>query len=120
LPALQAKLESRIDVFDRAALCDGVPLSCQARSPIRFVPVGDEQAAVELAAGLLERGYYVNVAYFPAVPRRRAGVRLMLNNHQSHADIRSLVAEIAERLRPTKPAPRATPSSPSWATVAAE
>lgn len=120
LPALQAKLESHIEAFDRAARSEGLPLTCQARSPIRFVPIGDEQAAVELAGGLLERGYYVNVAYFPAVPRRRAGVRLMLNNHQSHADIRSLVADIAERLRPNKPAPRATPSRPSWATAAAE
>jgi hypothetical protein len=44
----------------------------------------------------------------------------MLNNHQTHEDIRALVAEIAERLRPGKPAPRATPSRPSWSTVAAE
>jgi len=120
LPTLQAQLVSRIDVFDRAAQSDRVPVSCSGRSAIRFVPVGDEHAAIDLAATLLGRGYFANVACYPAVPRRRAGVRLMLNNHQSHEDIRALVAEIAERLRPSKPAARLTPSSPSWSMVAAE
>ena len=36
------------------------------------------------------------------VPRRRAGIRLMLNAHQTVGDIRGLVREIAERLH-TRP-----------------
>jgi 7-keto-8-aminopelargonate synthetase-like enzyme len=118
LPTLQAQLVSRIEAFDLAAQSERVPVSCSDRSAIRFVPVGDEHAAIELTAALLGRGYFTNVACYPAVPRRRAGIRLMLNNHQSHEDIRALVAEIAERLRPSKPAPRNTPSSPSWSLAA--
>jgi 7-keto-8-aminopelargonate synthetase-like enzyme len=97
LPLLQARLLSRIDTFDKAAARDGLTLACAARSPIRFVPIGDEVAAIELAAALLGRGYYVNVAYYPAVPRRRAGVRLMLNSHHTHEDIQSLVREMVEQ-----------------------
>ena len=96
LPLLQARLLSRIDTFDKAAARDGLTLACAGRSPIRFVPIGDEVAAIELAAALLGRGYYVNVAYYPAVPRRRAGVRLMLNSHQTHEDIQALVRELVE------------------------
>jgi hypothetical protein len=58
------------------------------------------------------RGYYVNVACFPAVPRRRAGIRLTLNSHQAHSDIENLVDEIAERLRAVKTPPHALPSGP--------
>ena len=105
---------SRIEVFDRAARSLRVPLTCTESSPIRFVPVGDERAAVDLATGLLNRGYFVNVAYFPAVPRRRAGVRLMLNAHQTLEDIQGLVAAFADCLRLDRPALRPPPSAPSW------
>jgi 7-keto-8-aminopelargonate synthetase-like enzyme len=101
LPSLQGKLVARIAAFDRAAARDGVPLASTQSSPIRFVPVGDETAAMDVAAGLLARGYYTNIACFPAVPRKRAGVRLMLNAHQTLADIQGLVAAFAELLRPS-------------------
>ena len=38
----------------------------------------------------------VNVAVFPAVPRGRAGVRLMLNTHQTERDILDLVRSLAK------------------------
>jgi 7-keto-8-aminopelargonate synthetase-like enzyme len=100
MPRLQEKLVARIAAFDRAAARDGVPLVSTHVSPIRFVPVGDETAAMDVAAGLLARGYYTNIACFPAVPRKRAGVRLMLNTHQTYADIQGLVAGFAELLQP--------------------
>jgi 7-keto-8-aminopelargonate synthetase-like enzyme len=112
LPLLQAQLVTRIETFERAAVRDSLPMIRTERSPIRFIPIGDEKAAMDLAAALMGRGYYVNVAYFPAVPRRRAGIRLMLNSHQTHSDIESLVGEIAERSRAMKTPPRALPSNP--------
>jgi 7-keto-8-aminopelargonate synthetase-like enzyme len=98
LPLLQANVVARIDTFERAAAREGVPVIVAGRSPIRFIPIGDEKLAVDIAAALLGRGYYLNVACFPAVPRRRAGLRLMLNAHQTHSDIQVLVAAIAEQL----------------------
>jgi 7-keto-8-aminopelargonate synthetase-like enzyme len=98
LPDLQRKVTDRIDAFDAAARQEGLPVRTRARTPIRFVEVGDEELATELAVHLQKRGYFVNIAMFPVVPRRRAGIRLMLNAHQSAGDIRGLVREIAERL----------------------
>jgi 7-keto-8-aminopelargonate synthetase-like enzyme len=95
LPLLQERLLLRIDAFDLAAANEGVAVVDAARSPIRFVPIGDERATIDLAASLLERGHYVNVAYYPAVPRRRAGIRVVLNAHQSPEDITCLVRDIA-------------------------
>lgn len=97
LPRLQAELASRIDLFNRAAEREGLTVASAARTPIRFVPVGDECRTIDVAAALLERGHFVNVAYFPAVPRRRAGLRVVLNLHQTADDITQLVADIAQR-----------------------
>jgi 7-keto-8-aminopelargonate synthetase-like enzyme len=99
LPQLQERLLERIGIFDRAANLEGLEVAPAPPSPIRFVPVGDEAVTIELAALLLARGYYVNVAYYPAVPRRRAGLRVVLNVHQRPDDIRSLVSDVA-RLHP--------------------
>ena len=95
LPGLQERLLERIEVFDRAARLEGLELAAAAPSPIRFVPVGDEATTIELAAQLLARGHYVNVAYYPAVPRLRAGLRVVINVHQLPEDILSLVRDIA-------------------------
>jgi 7-keto-8-aminopelargonate synthetase-like enzyme len=108
----QHQLQSRIEQFDRVAARENVGVICSGASPIRFVPVGDERAAVDVAAALLAKGFYVNVACYPAVPRRRAGVRLMLNTHQNAGDIQSLVNQLSERLNRGT---RRAPSSPGWA-----
>jgi 7-keto-8-aminopelargonate synthetase-like enzyme len=94
LPLLQERLHARIDTFNRAAEQAGLLRGRTERSPIRFVPIGREADAIELAAALLERGHFVNVAYFPAVPRRRAGLRVVLNAHQELDDVQNLVDDI--------------------------
>lgn len=104
LPRLQRELVQRIDTFDDVARLAGVHVLHMDRSPIRFIQIGEELAAVEVAAKLMERGFFVNVACYPAVPRRRAGIRLMLNLHQSHEDIEALADEIASLV--ALPAPR--------------
>lgn len=115
LPQLQRELAANVDAFDAAAERAGVPVSVVARSPIRFIQIGDEAAAVNAAAALMERGFWVNVAYHPAVPRRRAGLRIMLNRHQRRSDIESLADELASQLQPVER--RSDPSrlrEPAW------
>jgi 7-keto-8-aminopelargonate synthetase-like enzyme len=109
LPLVQERLLARIDTFERETAREGVPVASSVPTPIRFVPVGDEQATVELAAALLARGHYVNVACYPAVPRRRAGVRIVLNVHQQPEDIARLVSDIARQLDRRRGAPRPAP-----------
>jgi hypothetical protein len=50
---------------------------------------------MEVGSALKAAGFFVNVAVFPAVPRRRAGLRIMLNYHHSADDVRDLVREIS-------------------------
>jgi 7-keto-8-aminopelargonate synthetase-like enzyme len=95
LPALQRDLLERIELFDALSAAERLAVKPCPPSPIRFVEVGREESAVALCAALRAAGYFVNVAVFPAVPRRRAGVRLMLNRHQTLEDVRDLVHELA-------------------------
>jgi 7-keto-8-aminopelargonate synthetase-like enzyme len=95
LPRLQGELLGRLELFERAAAQANLAVSSADRSPIRFLPVGDEQRTGEIVGQLMQRGYFVNIAMYPAVARGRAGLRLMLNLHQTHADIVDLVTQIA-------------------------
>jgi len=116
LPQLQAGLLARMELFERSAAHANVAVSSADRSPIRFLPVGDEQRTAEVVRALMQRGYFVNIAMYPAVARRRAGLRLMLNLHQTHADIVNLVNEIARLFAHTPPertsSPKSAPAAP--------
>jgi 7-keto-8-aminopelargonate synthetase-like enzyme len=82
-------------------------------TPIRVVPVGDEDRTMQLAARLMTDGHFVNVAVFPAVPVGRGAVRIMLNNHHTLADIRAIVDALARGLATRRRLRvRAGPASP--------
>ncbi|MEY4545011.1 MAG: hypothetical protein RL685_1206 [Pseudomonadota bacterium] len=115
LPVLQAAVDARIEAFHQALAREEIDGVSSDHSPIRFIPMGDEQAAMDLSAALLGRGYFVNVACFPAVARRRAGLRVMLNAHHTLADIEGLVAELGACLRAGRAGNRASGSHPAWA-----
>jgi 7-keto-8-aminopelargonate synthetase-like enzyme len=97
LPQLQRAVLERIELFDSVAAREGLAVKPCPPSPIRFVEVGREDTAMELCCALRAAGYFVNVAVFPAVPRRRAGVRLMLNRHQTLEDVRGLALELSRQ-----------------------
>lgn len=109
LPKLQQEVLERIELFDSIAAREGLPVNPAPPTPIRLVEVGDEALAVEACCALRAAGYFVNVAVFPAVPRRCAGVRLMLNRHQTLEDVRGLALELSRRVV------RRSPRSPSVA-----
>ena len=98
LPTLQAQVLERIATFEAVAAREGLAVKPCSPSPIRFVEIGREERAMEVCAQLQAAGYFVNVAVFPAVPRRRAGVRLMLNRNQTLDDVRGLALELSRRV----------------------
>lgn len=102
LVARQSRVRERIELLEALLTERGIGSATGEPSPIRFVHVGHEERALDVAARLLAAGYYVNVSAFPAVPRRRAGLRIVLNAHHELDDVRGLVAELAP-LVPRKP-----------------
>ena len=101
LAPLQRRLVGFIETFDRAAQFEGLTTQSPVPTPIRFMEIGAEETAMGVGEALQAAGYFVNVAVFPAVPRRRAGIRVMLNAHQTEADIRGLVSSLAALLDST-------------------
>lgn len=95
----QAALRTRIDLFDRLAADVGISCMSPSRSPIRFIEIGSLERTTELARALLAQGYYVNPAGFPAVPRGRAGLRLMLTCHHTLDDVIGLVQALERVFR---------------------
>ncbi|HEY8942629.1 MAG TPA: aminotransferase class I/II-fold pyridoxal phosphate-dependent enzyme [Polyangiaceae bacterium] len=119
----QERLVTLAAAFDESAFERGLLDHVPPASPIRFIEIGDENDTMEVGAALKAAGYFVNVAVFPAVPRRRAGLRIMLNCHHTLQDVHELVREISRvaprgRLRRDS-VPVAAPDAPA-SKVAAE
>lgn len=100
IEARQRRLMDRIRLFNELALTRGLPLGSTDETPICFVRTGDNDATFGAAAALLNDGFYVNTAVFPAVSRGQGGLRVALTVHQTADDVRGLVDAITRRIRP--------------------
>ncbi len=87
----QSLLSDRIHLFNELSLDSGLRLRDASESPVRFIEIGAEEQALDRASDLLAAGFFTNLSVFPAVPRRRAGIRVMLTTHHSEDDVRELV-----------------------------
>jgi 7-keto-8-aminopelargonate synthetase-like enzyme len=98
IDARQRRLLDRIRLFNSLAAARGLPLGSTAETPIRFVKVGDSDATYDVVSALMNDGFYVNSAVFPAVSRGQGGLRVALTVHQTPDDVRGLVDAVARRL----------------------
>jgi 7-keto-8-aminopelargonate synthetase-like enzyme len=94
----QSRLMDRIRLFNGLARERGLPLGSTAATPIRFVRTGDNDTTTRIVAELMDDGFYVNIAVFPAVSAGNGGLRIALTVHQTLDDIRALIDAIAKRL----------------------
>jgi 8-amino-7-oxononanoate synthase len=85
---LQATLRERVALFDELM---GAPLPF---SPIRMIPIGDDQAALDAGEELLREGYYLSVVFFPIVRRGAAQLRACIAANHTPSDIRGLVSAL--------------------------
>jgi 7-keto-8-aminopelargonate synthetase-like enzyme len=91
----RVRLWSRVDQF-KNALVGGPWKLPVVQSPIVPVIVGDETAAVELAARLRQRGFFIPAIRFPTVARGAARLRVTLTAAHSEAEVRELAVALAE------------------------
>ncbi|WP_075795014.1 aminotransferase class I/II-fold pyridoxal phosphate-dependent enzyme [Massilia putida] len=91
---LQGRLQENIAYFDsRLASKDaGNGL------PIRFVEVGEAEAAIEASQRILARGFYVSAIFFPIVPRGKAGLRMMMRADMSREQMKEFCDAIEEAI----------------------
>jgi hypothetical protein len=98
IEVLQSRLLDRIQYVNQCARKLDIPLVSESEVPIRYVGLGVNAAALDMAEFMMKRGIYMNPAGFPAVGPRNAGVRFTVTMHQSFRDIRRAMRTVAERL----------------------
>lgn len=82
-------LWQRVDQAKNAVICAGFPLTA-VQSPIIPIPVGEEEASVELAAQLREQGIFIPAIRYPTVARDAARLRLTVSAAHATEDISAL------------------------------
>ena len=60
--------------------------------------MGPVKVAKAMIAWLINDGFWVNMAVFPAVSMKNAGVRFTITHHLSREDIRNLVDAMVKHL----------------------
>ena len=99
LAPLQRELHERIEALNRRAIDRSLPLVAPEVSvPIRFIGLGPQAAAIEMARALMDRGFMAGCALFPAVPADQTGIRLTVTRHQTLGDLDDLIDTIDELL----------------------
>jgi 7-keto-8-aminopelargonate synthetase-like enzyme len=96
LPALQERMLAQIRRFDDAAARLGLSRLSPSETPIKFLEVGSAQRAAAVCRRLLIDGYFANVAVYPAVGVNAAGVRVLLNLHQTADDVAGVVQSLRD------------------------
>jgi len=95
---LQIELQDRIALCNRLLKIYEIPIACSSQSPIFYIKIGHPYLAGDMAKYLLDEGFYTNHAVYPAVSRRKSGIRFTITRHLSFEDIYGLVSAIARIL----------------------
>ena len=89
---LQAQLKRATQTFD-----NHFPLPhANPKSPVRFVPIGNETETIRSSRSLMDTGYYVEPDFFPAVMWGKAGLRVRLRANMTDPEIKQFCAVLSE------------------------
>lgn len=98
IETLQNELYERMIFFVDKARQLGVPVISNELTPIFFVGMGKQEVCFKMGKHLMEQGMYCNLAQFPAVSLKNAGLRIALTRHHSIQDINKLLETVAEAM----------------------
>ncbi|MFT5778684.1 MAG: 7-keto-8-aminopelargonate synthetase-like enzyme/predicted N-acyltransferase [Crocinitomicaceae bacterium] len=74
----------------------GLPDISHPLTPIFFIALGLIRVGYNLVKKMIDDGFYVNLASFPAVSESCTGIRFTITLHHSMADIENLVTSLVE------------------------
>jgi 7-keto-8-aminopelargonate synthetase-like enzyme len=94
LPVLQGELLERIRLVNAFSEEIGLPLAKTEETPLWFVEIGPVMSTISVAVSLLRRGFFLNPAAFPVVPRNKGGVRFTVTRYNSIDQIEAMLKEL--------------------------
>ncbi|HVR33907.1 MAG TPA: aminotransferase class I/II-fold pyridoxal phosphate-dependent enzyme [Acidimicrobiia bacterium] len=93
--AVARRIEAVLDGTEQL----GIPLVSRDATPIFFVPVGRTDVMIDVGEAMVEAGFYLNPAAWPAVPHRRAGLRFTVTASLGLDDIEAMLAQLHDHLQ---------------------
>jgi 7-keto-8-aminopelargonate synthetase-like enzyme len=88
---IQASLRTKLEYAHELFAKTNLPIISNPETPIFFLATGQPNVGYNLNKRILDEGFYVNIAMFPAVPLKNTGLRFTITNHNSLEDIEALV-----------------------------
>lgn len=99
---LQADLKMKIAFCESQLMDHGLPfIQSRHGTPIFFVAVGLSRLGYNLVQRMMQEGFYVNLAIFPAVSITRTGIRFSVTCNHTLEQIEQLVATLAVQFQET-------------------
>lgn len=105
LDDMQRQVHGLIRHFQSAAKDAGLEMLSDDLSPIQFIRIGEVDPTLLVGSHVLEDGFFVNVCGYPAVPKRKCGLRITITRHVDQSLIERLVSSIAKALKKTMAVP---------------
>ncbi|HJS72179.1 MAG TPA: aminotransferase class I/II-fold pyridoxal phosphate-dependent enzyme [Acidimicrobiia bacterium] len=96
LPGLQQDLMTRIRFVNDFSEEIGLPLAAKEETPLFFVETGAVLTTISVTASMLKRGFFLNGAAFPVVPRNRGGLRFTVTRYNDLAQIEAMLTSLHE------------------------
>lgn len=94
----QALLRDRVQLTNVLLQEFELPLVAPSEAPIRYVGAGIPRMSYKVAQRMMDDGYWVNMAPYPAVPMKKTGIRTPITVHHSLEDIHGMVESLARHL----------------------
>lgn len=94
----QNELREKITYFKTKCGDYTIPLKTKAVSPIQFIQIGTNKEVYDVNIALFKRGIYCTSAVYPAMPKKRGGMRISISRHLEYKDIDYLLENLADVL----------------------
>lgn len=94
--SLQKDLAEKISYCHDQLRKHNLPDISDQETPIFFVALGSMKVGLSLVKKMMDAGYFLNLAIFPAVPETCTGIRFTINCHHSLADIENMIQVLAK------------------------
>ncbi len=90
IATFQQQLNDGVAHFNHELTHRKLPLLEENGTPIFFIKGGPIRMSYAVVQRLMNEGFFLTVATYPAVPLKRSGVRLSITRHHSLADLTAL------------------------------
>ena len=95
---MQSRLISDINFLQSEIVRHGLPVVSMEPTPIWYVKIGSPAQAGEMILRLMDEGFYLSIAAYPAVPVGQAGVRFNQSLHHTREQLAALLDALARHL----------------------